>query len=143
MSELFGKKYRVTPETSKLLQEAVFAAGGRWWGGKCKIDTNHSCIYVRSNGRITHGFDMLDHFQEHSLPEGDANKLLAPPITAEEGDEIYASAICEAAINKEIRKRQSRIAKRKKLIKTVAEKQRRDKRVITKLVSISKSLKDE
>lgn len=57
MSELFGKKYKVTPETSELLQLAVFEAGGTWgYGCKAVQSKTEPYLYVSSGGRITYGY---------------------------------------------------------------------------------------
>ena len=51
-TSLFGRKYRVTPETSKLLQETVFAAGGSWGyvSGKTIKHLEQPCLYVEKDG---------------------------------------------------------------------------------------------
>ena len=52
--QLFGKKYRVTPETSKLIQEAVFAAGGGWFfGGRCVLELESKFLWVSETGELT------------------------------------------------------------------------------------------
>lgn len=65
---LFGKKMKVTPETSELAQKAVFAAGGGWEGGvgKCLIHTGKPFLYVYEDGRIMCGtkYD-LEYFDYH------------------------------------------------------------------------------
>ncbi|MFK5173433.1 hypothetical protein ACI3QN_13045, partial [Propionibacterium freudenreichii] len=69
-SEWFGFKYRVTPESSKLLQEAVFKAGGGWTSAKNKsvAHTDEPFLIVRE-GEITYSDD--EHYFETCvfLPE--------------------------------------------------------------------------
>lgn len=66
---LFGKKMRVTPETSELVQKAVFAAGGIW-GDDRKIiqycDTNY--LYVSEGGYITRD-NSSGYFDRHYASE--------------------------------------------------------------------------
>lgn len=68
-SEWFGYKYQVNPETSKLLQEAVFKDGGRWSYPSedvAFLDKRH--LYVDEYGHITWGED-CKLFHDHDLPE--------------------------------------------------------------------------
>jgi hypothetical protein len=52
-SPWFGHKYRVTPESSKLLQEAVFADGGSWLSGVDKIQfLTEKWLQVSDGGKI-------------------------------------------------------------------------------------------
>lgn len=67
-SEWFGYKYRVTPETSKLLQEAVFKDGGAWGNSREVKYTEMEYIFVKDNGDMTFSNDG-NHFDRHSLPE--------------------------------------------------------------------------
>jgi hypothetical protein len=66
---LFGKKMKVTTETSELVQKAVFAAGGIW-GDDRKIiqycDTEY--LYVSEDRYITRG-DASEYFEVHRFPE--------------------------------------------------------------------------
>ena len=69
-SEWFGFKYKVNPETSKLLQEAVFKDGGGWGYtlGKNLAHTDQPFLVVREN-KITFSND--EHYFETCvfLPE--------------------------------------------------------------------------
>lgn len=71
-SEWFGFKYRVNPESSKLLQEAVITDGGGW-GNAFGKDIRKGCthIFVQSNGVMTYLSDGdEEYFIENSgLPE--------------------------------------------------------------------------
>lgn len=68
-SEWFNGKYRVTPETSKLLQEAVFKDGGKWVGtGNKFYETDASFIFVDVDGIMGIG-TCYGNFQDHKLPE--------------------------------------------------------------------------
>jgi hypothetical protein len=69
-SEWFGYKYRVTPETSKLLQEAVFADGGGWYNGNDKtlIHLNEVYLLVNKEGCITYTTDE-EIFDSKGFPE--------------------------------------------------------------------------
>jgi len=75
-SPWFGYKYRVTPETSKLLQEAVFADGGGWGYTKGKVVShlNMPFLVVRDN-KITFSND--EYYFETSifLPEKEPPKV--------------------------------------------------------------------
>lgn len=55
--KLFGTKIEVNPETSKLIQEAVFAAGGSWANGekyaKYYLETHTYHLYISETGVIT------------------------------------------------------------------------------------------
>lgn len=67
--KLFGHKMRVTPETSRLVQEAVFEAGGGWWteGKKVKY-LDMECLYISKGGRIAHS-DYDGIFKDAPSPE--------------------------------------------------------------------------
>ena len=69
--QLFGKKYRVTPETSKLIQEAVFSAGGWWCCGERKVSELESkFLWVDDEGCMTkEDFDEM-FFIKDSTTEG-------------------------------------------------------------------------
>jgi hypothetical protein len=68
-SEWFGYKYRVTPETSKLLQEAVFKDGGKWSSSGIKFfETDDTYIFVQADGIMTLSSCFGD-FQDDFLPE--------------------------------------------------------------------------
>lgn len=69
-SEWFGYKYRVNPETSKLLQEAVFKDGGRWAGsrGTTLMGTYMEYIYVTHDGIMSYG-NGSGTFNKNTLPE--------------------------------------------------------------------------
>lgn len=67
MSELFGKKYKVTTETSKLLLFAIEEAGGDIRG----IPTSASYLYVYEDGSVAHSPGTnADFFNQHRFPEG-------------------------------------------------------------------------
>lgn len=68
-SEWFGYKYQVNPETSKLLQEAVFKDGGRWsYPSKDVAFLDKKHLYVDKYGHIKWGDDS-EWFHNHKLPE--------------------------------------------------------------------------
>jgi len=69
-SEWFGYKYKVTPETSKLLQEVVFKDGGYWYGEKSPkiILTDIKYLFISDEGTITTG-SSIGYFNEHRYPE--------------------------------------------------------------------------
>jgi len=69
-SPWFGYKYRVTPESSKLLQEAVFADGGGWCAGNDKtiLHLNESYLLVNKGGVLTYTTDE-DVFDSKGFPE--------------------------------------------------------------------------
>lgn len=71
-SEWFGYKYRVTPETSKLLQEAVFKDGGGW-SGKQDFKSRCTHIFITEDGYMTYLNDGDDEYfeEESDLPEKD------------------------------------------------------------------------
>lgn len=72
-SPWFGKKYRVTPETSELLQKEVFKAGGYWEGdsSKCLHYTSSPMLYIMPNGRLYHlTKELEEEFEESTMPEG-------------------------------------------------------------------------
>jgi len=71
-SEWFGYKYRVTPETSKLLQEAVFKDGGGW-SGKQDFKSRCTHIFITADGYMTYLDDGDDEYfeEESDLPEKD------------------------------------------------------------------------
>lgn len=90
MSELFGKKYKMTPETSELLQLAVFEAGGDWAYGPAKtIYQNLGFIFVDGQGTMSYAFhNETEYFEHHSLPEDFLEvvktiKLVQPPPKTE------------------------------------------------------------
>lgn len=64
-SEWFGFKYKVNPETSKFLQEAVFKDGGDQVKNYL---FNKPHLFVSNQGSVTWG-DEDKHFDEHPLPE--------------------------------------------------------------------------
>lgn len=66
---LFGTKIKVTHETSKLVQEAVFAADGSWsTGTKSITDVAQPFIFIRSNGELSWSWDLED-FLSRGLKE--------------------------------------------------------------------------
>lgn len=69
-SEWFGYKYQVTPETSKLLQEAVFKAGGRWGGAAGTTISYLTEVYleVMGDGNIWRHYTEA-YFSDSDLPE--------------------------------------------------------------------------
>jgi hypothetical protein len=72
-SPWFGKKYRVTPETSALLQQEVFKAGGYWEGEVIKVPlrTHNPMLCVTPNGRLYYfQSHQTEEFDEYPLPEG-------------------------------------------------------------------------
>lgn len=70
--QLFGKKYRVTPETSKLIQEAVFAAGGYWRSGcaSVKYTDTDKFMFVTETGCLTTSWLNETTFIDNKYPEG-------------------------------------------------------------------------
>jgi len=83
-SPWFGYKYQVTPETSKLLQEAVFKGGGKWTTG-----THHregsTHIFVSDIGVMSEIDDGDDeYFRQHRYPE----KLPPTPCQFKVGDKV-------------------------------------------------------
>lgn len=69
-SQWFGKKYRVTPETNRLLQEAVFADEGLGWISTIGCwGLNKKYIFVDHDGLLTYT-DNEVYFNEHEYPEG-------------------------------------------------------------------------
>lgn len=69
ISEWFGKKYRVTPETSKLLQEEVFKAGGKWRGETEFVQlTEAPFLFVSDSGEMSYSYDYW--FDIIDKPEG-------------------------------------------------------------------------
>lgn len=75
-SEWFGYKYRVNPETSKLLQEAVFRDGG---GSVKNYLFDKPYLFVSEVGKVTWlGGEDQDYFNEHPLPEKDPPQGGAP-----------------------------------------------------------------
>jgi len=75
-SEWFGFKYKVTPETSKLLQEAVFKDGGRWAGGQTHpMYLEEPFIQVTYNGKMWRGFT---NFEEIKEPEKQPPQMQLP-----------------------------------------------------------------
>ncbi len=68
-SKWFNGKYRVTPETSRLLQEAVFKDGGKWSSSGIKFfETDDTYIFVQADGSMTLSSCFGD-FQDDFLPE--------------------------------------------------------------------------
>lgn len=68
-SKWFGFKYRVNPETSKALQEAVFKDGGKWNGGSQHVTcTDRGYLFVDEFGRLTYA-DSEITFKGSNLPE--------------------------------------------------------------------------
>jgi hypothetical protein len=68
ISPFFGKKYRVTPETSELLQMEVFKAGGKWCSGSTYVlYPNSELIYVDAEGYL--GVETFGAFDKHPSPE--------------------------------------------------------------------------
>lgn len=67
---LFGKKMRVTPETSELVQKAVFAAGGGWLGAMTKEVRNISepYLHISSSGQVGWG-ENEGYFSKDRTPE--------------------------------------------------------------------------
>lgn len=64
-SEWFGFKYRVTPETSKLLQEAVFKDGGEWAGRQTyPMYLEEPFIQVTHDGKMWRGFTNFEEIEE-------------------------------------------------------------------------------
>lgn len=69
--QLFGKKYRVTPETSKLIQEAVFAAGGCWYCGEKEVlELESKFLWVDSEGLMAKSDFDEELFIMDKDPEG-------------------------------------------------------------------------
>lgn len=89
MSELFGKKYRVTTETSELLQQAVFEAGGCWWAFGQQIRFGKEpYLFISHDGVITFEGNSYN-FDSYPQPEGFIEvvktvKLVQPPKTEQE-----------------------------------------------------------
>lgn len=71
VSPWFGYKYKVTPETSKLLQEAVFKGGGGWrYFDKTEVRlTESTYLFVDNNGNLSHQDNNTEYFNRHILPE--------------------------------------------------------------------------
>lgn len=68
--QLFGKKMRVTPETSKLVQEAVFAAGGSWPNLRTDVvDYAISYFFCSINGELTYRVEGETFFEFRELTE--------------------------------------------------------------------------
>jgi len=66
----FGKKYRVNPETSEMLQKEVFAAGGSWHSGDTCVKLLHDeYLFISETGDITHGGGDSEHYESRCLPE--------------------------------------------------------------------------
>lgn len=95
-SQWFGKKYRVTPETSKLLQEEVFKAGGRWACGTGSVQlVDMPFLFLDDDGAIN--TDGCEHwFNTVDKPEGvlELNLVLKdvidpPPETVEINGKQY------------------------------------------------------
>lgn len=104
MSEFFGKKYKVTSKTSRLLQEAVCKAGGEWgFGyGKQVLYTKSPYLYVDSDGGLMHGTG-LETFKLDPLPEGFLEvvtivKLVEPKETVKLGGKTYYKEDLEKAL---------------------------------------------
>lgn len=71
-SEWFGFKYRVTPESSKLLQEAVFKDGGGWWDSdKDFMDLKYAnyWLFVTSDGELSWGTVDVKGLPEKQPPQ--------------------------------------------------------------------------
>jgi len=70
--QLFGKKYRVDSETSKLIQEAVIAAGGGWRRGREKkvLFLYSNFLWVSSDGDLCKEDVDETFFLEDETPEG-------------------------------------------------------------------------
>lgn len=65
----FNGKYRVTPETSKLLQEAVFKDGGYWRTGSAKVlHEEEPYLYIDDKGEMIFGNDE-ESFERKAMPE--------------------------------------------------------------------------
>lgn len=86
-SPWFGYKYRVTPETSKLLQEAVFKDGGGWqYSTKTEVRLTDSIyVFVDSDGGLSHQGNDYIYFDKHPLPE----KVPPQPETKKEFKKNY------------------------------------------------------
>lgn len=68
-SQWFGFKYQVTPETSKLLQEAVFKDGGQWRSSSTKVQLEKEpYLYVDDEGEMVFGNDEK-LFELKAMPE--------------------------------------------------------------------------
>lgn len=66
MSELFGKKYKVTEETITLLLNALMTQGSDILG----IPLSSNQLYVYEDGHVSHGSKLGDeYFANHRLPE--------------------------------------------------------------------------
>lgn len=68
-SEWFRYKYRVTPESSKLLQEAVFADGGGWgFNGRTKVQhVGNEYLYVNQYGELHYGNSYCDFQSDYRV----------------------------------------------------------------------------
>jgi len=80
ISPWFGHKYRVTPESSKLLQEAVFADGGSWLSGSTEVQRlEMKYLYTKENGKLTYDTDydsfQSDHRAEKEPPQVERKTL--------------------------------------------------------------------
>lgn len=76
--QLFGKKMRVTPETSKLVQEAVFAAGGSWLLGEVEVkNIEMPYLHVSEGGRLT----FADHKEESCFKLHPNTEVEITPVT--------------------------------------------------------------
>ncbi len=110
VSSWFGKKYKVTPETSELLQKEVFKDGGRWSGdlflgtllNKEVKYTTSQYIYVDAAGVIKHGI-IEKYFILEDLPEGvieiEKSIKLAKVIDKVTEDEIEYNKLMEQIEN--------------------------------------------
>lgn len=80
-SEWFGFKYKVNPEISKLLQEAVFKDGGGW-GYSLGKDVRSNCthIFITCKGEMTYISDGDDEYfiEESELPEKQPPQVKSP-----------------------------------------------------------------
>lgn len=85
-SQWFGYKYRVNPETSKLLQEAVFRDGGNWYNhqGSFAIHTEKLFIVVHHNGELTY-CDDNNYFRQVPLSEKEPPNV--QPVLVSQGDD--------------------------------------------------------
>jgi len=65
----FGHKIKVTPETSEMIQKAVFEVGGSWSSGRQVVQLKENkYLFVESNGIVTYG-NMVTSFTDNELPE--------------------------------------------------------------------------
>lgn len=66
--QLFGKKIRVNPTTSRLVQEAVFAAGGKGWyfSRRRVLHTDYAYLFVDCEGLLTTRATLMnrDNYEE-------------------------------------------------------------------------------